>query len=74
LHVFYCYWDARSSYDSVTAAIEEDWSFRGRVRAAFRGRRDIGAQILEIVVWGYQDDNEATEALTRELSRVVQAS
>lgn len=74
LHVFYCYWDARSSYDSVAAAIEEDWSFRGRLRAALRGRREIGAQILEIVVWGYQDDNEATEALTRALSRVVQAS
>jgi len=74
LHVFYCYWDARSSYDTVAAAIEEDWSFGGRVRAALRGRREIGAQILEIVVWGYQDDNEAAEALTRELNRVVQAS
>jgi exosortase len=73
LHVFYCYWDARSSYESVAAAIEEDWSFRGRLRAAFRGHREIGAQILEIVVWGYQDDNEANEALTRQLSRVVQA-
>jgi hypothetical protein len=44
------------------------------VRAALRGRRELGAQILEIVVWGYQDDNEAAEALTRELNRVVQAS
>jgi hypothetical protein len=39
-----------------------------------QGRREIGAQILEIVVLGYQDDNEADEALARELARVVRAS
>jgi len=71
LHVFYCYWDARSSYETTAAAEAEDWSFRGRVRAALQGRREIGAQILEIVVLGYQDDNEANEALKRELARVV---
>jgi exosortase len=73
LHVFYCYWDARSSYETTAAAEAEDWSFRGRVRAALQGRREIGAQILEIVVLGYQDDNEANDALARELARVVRA-
>ena len=71
LHVFYCYWDARSSYESVAAAESEDWSARGRVRAALQGRREIGAQMLEVVVWGYQDDAEASEALARELGRVI---
>ena len=71
LHVFYCYWDARSSYENPSAAVLEDWSFRGRVRAALQGRREIGAQILEIVVWGYDDDAEADNALARELGRVV---
>ena len=74
LHVFYCYWDARSSYQSADTAIIEDWSARGRVRTALQGRREIGAQILEIVVWGYDDDKEASEALARELDRVVQAT
>jgi exosortase len=74
LHVFYCYWDARSSYENAAAAIAEDWSFRGRVRTALKGRREIGAQILEIVVWGYEDDNEANNALARELSRVVRST
>ena len=71
LHVFYCYWDARSSYETVAAAESEDWSASGRVRAALQGRREIGAQMLEIIVWGYQDDNEASEAIARELSRVI---
>jgi exosortase len=74
LHVFYCYWDARSSYETVAAAVAEDWSFRGRVRTALQGRREIGAQILEIVVWGYQDDTEANNALARELGRLVRVS
>src|SRR6202040_3282752 len=74
LHVFYCYWDARSSYENVAAAESEDWSVRGRVRAALQGRREIGAQMLEVVVWGYQDDAEASEALARELGRVIRTS
>jgi exosortase len=74
LHVFYCYWDARSSYENVAAAESEDWSVRGRVRAALRGRREIGAQMLEVVVWGYQDDAEASEALARELGQVIRTS
>jgi len=74
LHVFYCYWDARSSYESVAAAESEDWSMRGRLRSALQGRRDIGAQMLEIAVWGYQDDDEASEALARELSELVRTT
>lgn len=74
LHVFYCYWDARSSYETVAAAESEDWSPGGRLRAALQGRRDIGAQMLEIIVWGYQEDGEAREALARELARVIRTS
>ena len=74
LHVFYCYWDARSSYENVAQAESEDWSARGRLRAALQGRREIGAQMLEVVVWGYQDDAEASEALARELGQVIRTS
>lgn len=74
LHVFYCYWDARSSYESEKAANEEDWTARGRVRAALRGRREAGAQMLEVVVWDYQDDAEATAALQRGLEEIVRKS
>ncbi|HEV3244581.1 MAG TPA: exosortase/archaeosortase family protein [Chthoniobacterales bacterium] len=74
LHVFYCYWDARSSYETTAAAESEDWSARGRLRSALQGRREIGAQMLEIVVWGYQDDGEAREALARELGQVIRRS
>ena len=73
LHVFYCYWDARSSYENVATAQSEDWSPRGRLRTALEGRREIGAQMLELVVWGYQDDTEANEALARELEEIIRS-
>jgi exosortase len=71
LHVFYCYWDARSAYKDTGAAQEEDWSASGRVRAALKGQREIGAQMLEVVVWGYEDDGEADQALQRQLAQVI---
>jgi exosortase/archaeosortase family protein len=71
LHVFYCYWDARSSYESNQAASEEDWTARGRVRAALRGRRETGAQMLELVVSGYEDDAAAAAALQQQLGQIV---
>jgi hypothetical protein len=73
LHVFYCYWDARSSYTSIAAAEQEDWSWRGRLRAALRGSRELGAQMLELVVWGYHDDAEAAKALQHQLTSVIRA-
>ena len=63
-----------SSYERVSAADSEDWSARGRRQAALQGRREIGAQMLEVVVWGYQDDDEASEALVRELRELVRTS
>jgi exosortase len=71
LHVFYCYWDARSSYENVAAAEEEDWTARGRVHAALRGRRETGAQMLEVAVWGYNDDNAASQVLQRQLAQII---
>jgi exosortase len=73
LHVFYCYWDARSSYENVAAAEEEDWTAQGRVRTALRGSREMGAQMLEVAVWGYDEDGAARAALQRELQQIIRA-
>lgn len=71
LHVFYCYLDARSSQKNAAAYEEEDWTARGRLRAALRGFREVGAQMLELVVWGYQNDADANDALQRQLGQIV---
>jgi hypothetical protein len=74
LHVFYCYWDARSSYENVKVANEEDWTARGQVRAALRGQRETGPQMLKVIVWGYESDVDVKSALERELERVIAQS
>lgn len=71
LHIFYCYWDGRSSYASDAAAAEEDWTAQGRLKAAWLGKRERGARMLELAVWGHENDEAATVALERELRQVV---
>ncbi len=71
LHVFYCYWDARSSYQNEEAANEEDWTPRGRIGTALRGQREVGAQMLELVIWGYDNDDEAKNRLREELGKII---
>ncbi|MFN2541284.1 MAG: exosortase/archaeosortase family protein [Chthoniobacterales bacterium] len=70
LHVLYCYGDVRSDRENLSSAEQEDWTARGRLRAALKGRPEIGA-VLELVVWGYHDDAEADAALERQLQRLV---
>jgi len=72
LHVLYCYGDVRSDRGNLSGAEQEDWTARGRVRAALKGRPEIGA-VLELVVWGYQDDADADQATQRELARLVRS-
>ena len=64
--------DVVPPYENAAAAEQEDWTVGGRLRAAWQGRRDVGAQMLEIVVWGYEDDRDAEEALQRELAKIIQ--
>jgi len=71
LHIFYCYWDGRSTYINDAAAASEDWTARGRLHAAWQGKRELGARMLELAVWGHENDAEAQAALERELAKIV---
>jgi exosortase len=71
LDVFYCYWDGRSSYKDDASALEEDWTATGRLRAAWNGQREIGARMLEVVVWDYENESEAHAVLLGQLEKLV---
>ncbi|HEY1582034.1 MAG TPA: exosortase/archaeosortase family protein [Chthoniobacterales bacterium] len=71
LHIFYCYWDGRSSDANDAEAAAEDWTARGRLRAAWQGKRELGAHMFELAVWGYENEAEAHAALQRELEKIV---
>lgn len=73
LHVFYCYWDSRTSYESITAATAEDWTAKGRLRSAWMGRRERGARMLEFAVWGYENEADAKQGLRQQLQQIVRS-
>lgn len=70
VHVYYCYWDGTVFRDKQEM-IEEDWTMRGRLKRVFSGRRERGAQTLELAVWGELDDASADAAAKSELSRLL---
>ncbi len=71
LHILYCYWDGRSSYIDNSAAAPEDWTARGRLHAAWQGKRELGARMFELAVWDHENDAEAQAALTGELGKII---
>ena len=72
LHVFYCYWDGTVVQPGT--ADHENWTPRGRLEAVLKGKRDVGTQMLEIIGWGYDDDQKAEQAAIEQLSRIVRRS
>jgi exosortase len=72
LHVLYCYGDVRSPDGRAFGAEQEDWTAQGRLRAAFKGRPEIGA-VFEVAAWGYRDDSTAYDLMRRELHKLIRA-
>jgi exosortase len=69
LHVFYCYWDGTPP--EIGMMDQENWTPAGRLAAVKRGKRDVGTQMLEIVVWGYNDAAKAEETLLEQLRQII---
>ena len=68
-HVYYCYWDGTAP--SAIAQNDENWTAGGRLRAVKTGKRDVGTQMLELIVRGYESDADAESAAREELSRII---
>jgi hypothetical protein len=49
----------------------ESWSAAGRLEAVRKKKRDVGTQMLEIVGWGYDNDEKAEKAALEHLSKIV---
>lgn len=68
MHTFHTLWE-----DQVSETAEKsDWSARGRLRAALEGRRQLGQQILQIVVPGGYTVEQAQEAFAQQLPGLIQ--
>jgi exosortase/archaeosortase family protein len=68
LFVFVCI-----QQDKRTASSEPDneWNLRGRLCAAWQGKRNLGQRLLEIAVLGYDDFTQAREALSKTAATIV---
>ena len=71
LFVFVSIQDDKAEASEPKAGLEE-WNARGRLRAAWRGRRNLGQRLLEIAVTGFDDYGRAKEAAARTVNEIVQ--
>lgn len=68
MHTFHTLWE-----DQVSETAEKsDWSTRGRLRAALEGRRQLGQQILQVVVPGGYTVEQAQEAFAQRLPELIE--
>ena len=71
LFVFVCIQEDKRVASGSTES--EEWNLRGRLRAAFHGKRNLGQRLLEIAVLGLDDFAQATEAVSKTVSAIVKA-
>jgi hypothetical protein len=49
----------------------EQWNMRGRLLAAWQGKRNLGQRLLEIAVIGLDDFSQAKEAAAKTVAEIV---
>ena len=69
LHVFYCLWSDRVSRHEKP--LLENGSETSRLQAVLAGKRNLGQQVLEVVVSGPATPDEAVSLFRRELPNLV---
>jgi len=71
IHVFYCLWSDRISPGEDTSKTLDDNSQAGRIRAVLAGKRNLGQQVLEIVIHGPESNDDALKVLQQELPGLI---
>ena len=71
IHVFYCLWSDRISPGEDTSKELDDSSQAGRIRAVLAGKRNLGQQVLEIVIRGPNSNDDAVRLLQQELPNLI---
>jgi len=69
LFVFVCIQEDKQAASST--ADSGQWNLRGRLRATFNGKRNLGQRFLEIAVTGIDDFAQAREAVSKTVSEIL---
>ena len=70
LYVFYCLWSDRVSRNAEPLNNNTTWS--SRLQAVLAGKRNLGQQVLEVVVSGPETSDRAVSLFQRQLVSLVQ--
>ena len=71
IHVFYCLWSDRISPGEDTGKFVDDNTEAGRIRAVLAGKRNLGQQVLEIVIRGPDSNDDAVNLLKQQLPNLI---
>ena len=70
VHVFFCLWQDGSK-DPIQPRISDPWTRLARFETVLLGERNLGQQVLEIVIFGYATPQEAESALRRQMETLI---
>jgi exosortase len=71
VHVSFCLWeDGLKPRERLR--IQDEWNAVARLESVLFGKHNLGQQVLEIVVSGYDSSQEAEAAFQREIGHIIQ--
>ncbi len=73
VHVFHCVWQDGEK-DSLSDVSQSDWNRSIGLDSVRRGQRNLGQQVLELVLVGYESDSDAEAAVRAELPPLISKS
>jgi hypothetical protein len=71
VYVFFCVWEDRSK-QSERPRIQDEWNQFAKLESVLLGERNLGQQVFEIVIFGYNKPEEAEAALCRDVEAMIQ--
>jgi exosortase len=69
LQIYQCHWESGLGKDSYTA---EESARYNLIRGIWAGRGNQGQKVLEIIITGYNDSQQASQALASQLDKLIQ--
>jgi exosortase len=70
IYVFHCVWEERNG-EALRIDLDLKPNLLSRLQSAWDGKRNLGQQLLEFVVEGFKDFDDAEAAFTRQLAKRI---
>jgi exosortase len=71
VYVFFCLWEDGSKH-LERPRIRDEWNQFAKLESVLLGQRNLGQQVLEIVIFGYNKPEEAETALRHDVETMIQ--